>query len=129
PLVTGAVAAAAVGVVGLTVAAVLLAAAADRERTARGQAEQARDAAREQRRRARDALDAMTSQEALDWLTAQRDLLPQQQAFLERALAYYQKFADEAGADADGRAELAGAHYRVGRIYQALGRTAPAVGA
>jgi serine/threonine-protein kinase len=87
-----------------------------------------RDDARGQRRLTRAALDDMLSEEALGWLTTQRHLLPEQRAFLERALKYYEGFAAEAADGGDGQDEVATAHYRVGRILHALGRRAEAEG-
>jgi tetratricopeptide (TPR) repeat protein len=86
----------------------------------------ARDAEAEQRRRTRQALDDMLSEESLAFLTTQQELLPQQRAFLERALQYYREFAARAATEEEGRALEAGAQFRVGRILQALGRRPPA---
>jgi serine/threonine protein kinase len=86
----------------------------------------ARDAEAEQRRRARAALDDMLSEESLAFLTTQRELLPPQRAFLERALRYYREFADQAAGDEEGRALEAKAQLRVGRIYDVLGQRAEA---
>jgi serine/threonine-protein kinase len=87
-----------------------------------------RDAAKEQRLRTRAALDDMLSEESLDWLKAQKELLPQQRAFLERALTYYQEFAREEADDEAGRALVARASFRVGRNFQLLGRPVEAEG-
>jgi serine/threonine protein kinase len=86
----------------------------------------ARDAEAEQRRRTRQALDDMTSEEALDWLTTQRELLPQQKRFLERVLSYYREFAAQTGDEAEGQKLLAEAHRRVARLLYSLGRDAEA---
>jgi serine/threonine-protein kinase len=95
--------------------------------TARADAERDRDEAREQRRRARRALDDMLSDESLAFLTTQQKLMPEQRTFLERALTYYQGFAAQAGSDAEGRSQEAGAHQRVARIAWVLGQSAQAV--
>ncbi len=121
-LVTGAAAALLVGVVSLGVAAALLSAANERERYARGEAEQERDIARAQKRRTREALDAMTSQVTTDWLATQPQLLPQQREFLRHALTYYQEFAREAGTDEAGRQLVADAHQRIGQMLRHLGQ-------
>jgi serine/threonine-protein kinase len=121
-VVAGVAAAAAVGAAILAVAAVLLSAAHRAEQSARREAEGERDVAREQKRRTREALDLMTSQVTTDWLATQKELLPQQRQFLERALGYYQEFAREAATDEAGREAVADAHYRVGRMLHRLGQ-------
>jgi serine/threonine protein kinase len=87
----------------------------------------ARDAEAEQQRRTRAALDDMTSEEALDWLTTQRQLLPQQKKFLERVLVYYREFAAQSSDGTAGQKLLAEAHRRVGRLLYALGRDSEAL--
>jgi serine/threonine protein kinase len=72
--------------------------------------------------RAREALDEMTSKVIEDWLAKQRDLTPGQKLFLEKALAWYQEFAADAGDDPATRAGVAQAHSRAGNILQRLGR-------
>src|SRR5262249_1254549 len=110
------------------VAAVALSAwQAARATLAKEQAERQRDLAREQKRRTREALDAMTSEETLNWLTTQRQLLPQQKKFLERAWGYYTELAAEAGAEAEAQKLLAEAHHRVARMLYSLGRHQEAV--
>jgi serine/threonine-protein kinase len=76
----------------------------------------------------RQAMDDMLSEESLDWLKTQKELLPQQRAFLERALTYYQGFAAEQADDEAGRALVARASFRVGRNFQILGRMPEAEG-
>jgi tetratricopeptide (TPR) repeat protein len=98
-------------------------AAAEEQRAA---AEEQRDAAQEQRQRTRQALDDMLSEESLAFLTTQKELLPQQRAFLERALQYYREFAARAAPAEEGRALEARAQFRVGRILQTLAREAEA---
>jgi serine/threonine-protein kinase len=128
-LVTGAAAALLVGVVSLGAATALLTVAHRREhearlgeQAARGEAQAERDIARAQKRRTREALDAMTSQVTADWLATQKTLLESQQAFLRRALAYYQEFAREAATDEAGRELVADAQFRVGLMLQRLGQ-------
>jgi serine/threonine protein kinase/Flp pilus assembly protein TadD len=82
----------------------------------------ARDDEAEQKRRTRAALDDMLSEDSLAFLTTQKELLPAQQAFLSRALKYYQEFAAQGGADEEGRLMEARAQTRVAYIYQTLGR-------
>jgi tetratricopeptide (TPR) repeat protein len=102
-------------VVGSMVAAVWL-------NEARLEAEASADQAREDRDRVQDALDAMTSQVALDWLTAQRELSPDQKKFLQNAVNYYREFAAETAVDEKGRARVAGSALRLGRILERLGQ-------
>jgi len=89
---------------------------------ARADAEHQRDDSNKQRRRTRAALDDMLAEESLEWLTTQKELLPQQRAFLERALTYYQEFASEAASDEDGKKLEANAQHRVASILDGLGR-------
>jgi eukaryotic-like serine/threonine-protein kinase len=79
-----------------------------------------------QRQRTREALDEMTSGATSDWLSTQKELLPSQKQFLERALAYYQDFARESADDPAGRALLAKARFRVASMLDKLGRYADA---
>jgi serine/threonine-protein kinase len=96
------------------------------EAAARADAERQRDEAEKQKRRTRQALDDMTSQESLEWLTTQKQLLPPQRAFLERALTYYREFAAQAGIDRERELSEAQAQFRVAHILHSLGQTAAA---
>jgi serine/threonine-protein kinase len=106
-LVAGVLAALAVSVVCLGVATALLTVVNDRERAARA--------------RTRAALDAMTSDVTGDALTRQKEVSPEQRAFLESVLGYYEEFAEEPGQGRAGRERLAAAHYRLGMIRARLG--------
>jgi eukaryotic-like serine/threonine-protein kinase len=75
---------------------------------------------------ARKAVDEMYTEVAQKWLAQQSDATPLQRQFLERALAFYQRFAYERGADPAVRFEAAKAEQRVGDIQQKLGRHAEA---
>ncbi|HEX4590031.1 MAG TPA: protein kinase, partial [Gemmataceae bacterium] len=110
----------------LTAAAVVSAWQAVVATQAKAAAEAARDAEAQQRRRTRAALDDMLSEESLGFLTMQQKLLPQQRAFLGRALKYYQEFAAQAATDEQGQALEAQAQFRVGHIYRSLGQQAEA---
>jgi serine/threonine protein kinase/Flp pilus assembly protein TadD len=70
----------------------------------------------------RQALDEMSSQVIEDWLSRRGDLEPEQRAFLERALAYYEVFAAESGHSEEVRKSAADAHLRVGKIRDKLGQ-------
>jgi tetratricopeptide (TPR) repeat protein/tRNA A-37 threonylcarbamoyl transferase component Bud32 len=80
----------------------------------------------EARRRTREALDEMSSQVIEDWLAQKKELEPAQRAFLEKALAYYEAFAREAGNTEEVRQGVADAHLRVGDIRFRLGHHAEA---
>jgi tetratricopeptide (TPR) repeat protein/tRNA A-37 threonylcarbamoyl transferase component Bud32 len=79
-----------------------------------------RDEARQQREIARTAVNDMYTGVAEDWLEDYLD--PLQHDFLERALAYYQKFAGPMAGQAPVRRETALALLRVGDIHRKLGR-------
>jgi serine/threonine-protein kinase len=74
------------------------------------------------RQRTRKALDEMSSQVIEDWLTRRGQLEPAQRAFLEKALAYYEAFAEESGHTEEVRHSVADAHLRVGKIRYRLGQ-------
>jgi serine/threonine-protein kinase len=84
--------------------------------------------AAEQRRRqqTREALDALSSEVIEDWLGKQKELLPEHKAFLEKALASYEEFAQDTSQDEQARAAVAAASRRVGKIHSQLGQTAEA---
>jgi serine/threonine-protein kinase len=85
-----------------------------------------RQAAEAARQRTRAALDEMSSQVIEDWLAQKKQLEPAQRAFLEKALAYYEDFAQESGNSQEVRQGVAGAHLRVGKIRSRLGQHAEA---
>jgi serine/threonine-protein kinase len=71
----------------------------------------------QRRQQARLALDAMSSQLMDEWLGKQKELLPEHKAFLEKALASYEEFAQDTGQDEESRVGVAAASLRVGHIY------------
>jgi len=89
---------------------------------ARVEAEQQRDRASAARRRTREALDAMVSGVTGDALTTQKEISPEQKAFLQSVLKYYEEFAAEPGEDREGLERLAKAHFSLGRIRYRLGQ-------
>ncbi len=102
--------------------------AAQREHQAaqgeRQQAEQARiqrDQAREEREWARQAVKDMYTEVAEKWLEQKPRLQPLQRQFLEKALRYYQRFAEQAGTSPDERLAAADAYRRVADIRLKLG--------
>ena len=68
----------------------------------------------------------MYTQVAEKWLAEQASLTPLQREFLEKALAFYERFAAEEGSDPQVRHEAIRALYRVGLIRERLGRHAEA---
>jgi tetratricopeptide (TPR) repeat protein len=81
-----------------------------------------RQATEAARRRTREALDEMSSQVIEDWLAQRKQLEPAQRAFLEKALAYYEEFAQESGHTQEVRQSVARAHLRVANIRRRLGQ-------
>ena len=96
--------------------------ARDRARDARSEAEVARD-------RARNALDAMTSELAEDFLVTQQAPSAEQKQFLTRVLADYRALAGESADDEPARRRTAAAAFRVGKIEDRLGHPEEAVAA
>ncbi len=94
--------------------------AVEREQ-ARKSIEVQRDIAQEQKRRSRLALDTMTSQVTTEWLGSAKPLEPQQRAFLEQALTFYDDFASEAAEDEDGRRFAAEVYTHRARMLYMLG--------
>ncbi len=89
-------------------------------------AERSHAEARQQRDEARRAVDEMYTQVAQSWLGSQINPLPLQRDFLQKALAYYEKFALERDADPAIRAGAGWAFFRVGDIQRRLGKLAEA---
>jgi eukaryotic-like serine/threonine-protein kinase len=125
-LTAAAAAAVLVGLAGLAVAAAVLG-AKNRELLAANVREQA--AAERERAAAdsaRQAIEDMTSPEALAFLETQKELRLEQRRFLERALAYYRRYVGEADADATDPARQARAYFRMGYLQDRLGLNAEA---
>jgi tetratricopeptide (TPR) repeat protein len=78
--------------------------------------------AAEARRRsqARQALDALTGQIVEEWITRRKELLPEDKAFVKRAIQSYEEFARDAGEDETVRAGVAAAYARVANMQQLL---------
>jgi eukaryotic-like serine/threonine-protein kinase len=85
------------------------------------------EAESEQRQLARQAVDDMYTQVAEKWLADQPHLQPLQREFLEKALGYYQRAAQENDADPEARRQRARAYQRVGAIRTALGEPNKAI--
>ncbi|HWE38560.1 MAG TPA: protein kinase, partial [Isosphaeraceae bacterium] len=89
-------------------------------RRERNEAQFQRNEARVQRGQARNAVDDMYTEVAEKWLEDRLD--PVQKQFLEKALAYYDTFAGQDGADMPVRLERGRAYQRMGDILLKLGR-------
>ena len=74
-----------------------------------------------ERDRTREALQAMTSGVASNWLGAQRELTSEQKAFLENTVAYYQKFATGKTDDPEDQYWVAQAEHRLAQLFARLG--------
>jgi tetratricopeptide (TPR) repeat protein len=96
--------------------------AAEREHTQAEEIRRERDSAEEERRWARRAVDDMYTQVAERWLQGRPRLQPVQCEFLEKALQFYGRAADQAGDDPEVRTGVASASYRLGKIQLALAR-------
>jgi tetratricopeptide (TPR) repeat protein len=88
----------------------------------RAEAVRQRDEARRQQEFARRAVDEMYTQVAEKWLARQPKLTPLQREFLEKALAFYERFASEHTEVPAGGLAAIDAERKVGKIYEALGR-------
>jgi serine/threonine protein kinase len=75
---------------------------------------------------AREAVDQMYTGVAEKWLSQQPDLTDVQRTFLEKALAFYQRFSAETDSDPQLRNEAVIALQRVALIQVKLGQHAPA---
>ncbi len=95
-------------------------------RTKKTEAERSQAQARRQRDRARRVVDEMYTTVASDWLSKQTNLQPLQRAFLEKALAHYEEFAAETGAEPEVRIAAAWANHRVADIERRFDRLAEA---
>ena len=88
---------------------------------------QALQAAHERERqlneRARQAIETITSNEAIDQLTREKELRPEQRDFLDKLIQYYAESARDAPATEQERSRQALAYFRIGRMNQVLGRS------
>ena len=94
---------------------------------ARAEAVAQRELARGNLRKARQAVDDMYTQVAEKWLANQPQMEPVQREFLEKALRFYQEFAQQGGGtEPEVRLETARAYRRVADIQFRLGAVAQA---
>jgi serine/threonine protein kinase len=84
------------------------------------------EALRAANERARQAIEAITSATAVENLTRQQELRPEQTDFLDKMIRYYAEFAQEAAATEQERFRQARAYYRMGSMNRALGRSGDA---
>jgi tetratricopeptide (TPR) repeat protein len=104
------------------------------ERVAHSRADSAREEAVAQRelaranlRKARQAVDDMYTQVAEKWLHEQPQMEPVRREFLEKALRFYEEFAEQdGGTEPAVRLETARAYGRVAEIQQDMGASAQA---
>jgi tetratricopeptide (TPR) repeat protein/tRNA A-37 threonylcarbamoyl transferase component Bud32 len=104
------------GLIGLTLATVLIWRAYQSEAKQRQLADEHLREAKEQRRQARQAVDTMYLEVAQKWLDRQPQMGNLQKQFLEKVLRYYEDFAEEEGEDEEARFEKALAYLRVGHL-------------
>lgn len=73
--------------------------------------------------RARQAIEAVMSETALDQLTRQQQLRPEQKDFLDKMLKYYAESTQDATATEEERSRQERAYFRMGVLNQTLGRS------
>jgi len=99
----------------------------ERQRDELADRNQALQAAHERERllneRARQAIETVASDQAIDQLTRQAELLPEQKDFLDKIIQYYAESAQEAADTEQERSRQALAYHRMGRMNQILGRS------
>jgi serine/threonine protein kinase len=88
---------------------------------------QALQAAHERERllneRARQAIETVTSETAIDQLTREKELRPEQKDFLDKMIQYYAEATHGAAHAEQERSRQARAYHRMGRMNQILGRS------
>jgi eukaryotic-like serine/threonine-protein kinase len=73
--------------------------------------------------RARQAIESVTSETAIEQLTRQKELRPEQKDFLDRMIQSYAESAQEDSATEEERTRQARAYHRMGRLNQILDRS------
>jgi serine/threonine protein kinase len=73
--------------------------------------------------RARQAIETVMSETAIEQLTRQKELSPDQKDFLDKMIQYYAESSQEGGATEQERTRQARAYDRMGRLNQVLGRS------
>jgi len=99
---------------------------AERNRDELAKRNQALEAAHEHERllneRARQAIETVTSETAIEQLTRQQELRPEQKDFLDKMIQFYAESAQDVSATEQERTRQAQAYHRMGRLNQVLGR-------
>src|SRR6185312_7318145 len=112
--------------IGLSVAAVTFAGLEDDARNAYAEEARQRQRAEARSRTAWRAVDDMYTQVAEKWLAHQPHMQGLQREFLEKALAFYEEYAEENGSDPASAWEVGSAYRRLGDIHYWAGRFAGA---
>ena len=73
--------------------------------------------------RARQAIETVTSETAIEQLTREKELRPEQKDFLDKMIQYYAESTQEGAATEQERSRQAQAYFRMGRLNQILGRS------
>jgi tetratricopeptide (TPR) repeat protein len=99
----------------------------ERQRNELAERNQALRASREHERllneRARQAIEAVTSEAAIEQLTREKVLRPEQKDFLDKMIRYYAESTQDGAATEQERSRQARAYGRMGRMNQVLGRS------
>jgi serine/threonine protein kinase/tetratricopeptide (TPR) repeat protein len=99
----------------------------ERQRDELAQRNQALQAAHEHERllneRARQAIETVTSDTAIEQLTREKELRPEQKEFLDKMIQYYAESAQEVTATEQERSRQTRAYFQMGRLNQVLGRS------
>jgi len=99
----------------------------ERQRDELAQRNQALQAAHEHERllneRARQAIETVTSDTAIEQLTRENELRPEQKDFLDKMIQYYAESTQEGAATEQERSRQTRAYFQMGRLNQVLGRS------
>jgi serine/threonine protein kinase len=94
-----------------------------REQRHSQQLQAAHERERQLNERTRQAIETVISHEAIDQLTRERELRPEQRDFLDKLIQYYAESSREAGETEQERSRQAQAYHRIGIMNQVLGRS------
>jgi tetratricopeptide (TPR) repeat protein/tRNA A-37 threonylcarbamoyl transferase component Bud32 len=73
--------------------------------------------------RARQAIETVASETAIEHLTREKELRPDQREFLDKMIQYYNESTQDGGVGEEERRRQAQAYQRMGRMNQILGRS------
>jgi tetratricopeptide (TPR) repeat protein len=73
--------------------------------------------------RARQAIESVASETAIEQLTRQKELSPEQKEFLDKMIQYYAESTQDQAATEEERTRQARAYHRMGRLNQILDRS------